>query len=490
MNILFATSEAHPLVKTGGLADVSGSLPKALAQLGHNVRIVLPAYQAVLENYPEHQYLTEFAVGGAGRLLTARVLSMQVDEIGVEVLLVDIPELFQRPGNPYSGPDGEDWWDNGERFAVFSRAVAEIAMDRAGLNWRANAVHANDWQTGLVPAFLAEEAQRPKTVFTIHNMAYAGYFPKSLFDSMWMPLQWWTAEGVEYYGLLSMLKAGIVYADNVTTVSPTYAQEICTFEFAHGFAEILRKCRDEGRLTGILNGIDTDHWNPQTDPHIEFNYSVARGRVSQKKRNKEALLRQFGMTQVQTRSAEPLIGFIGRLVIQKGVDLITQVIPELLQNSEVNFVLVGAGEQQYEEALRELAAQYPERVFVHIGYSESLAHQVEAGADMFLMPSRFEPCGLNQLYSLAYGTPPIVHHTGGLSDTVVNATDENVADKTATGFVFYDPSAHALRSTIEHALYLYSRPRTWQQIQRSGMSQEFGWQQSAQKYIQLYQEEF
>lgn len=489
MNILFATSEAHPLIKTGGLADVSGSLPKAMSQLGHNVRLIMPAYQAVLDKYPEQQLLAHFAVGGAGRLLNVRVLSVQVPEVGTEVLLLDIPELFQRPGNPYIAHDGKDWWDNGERFAVFSRAVAEVAMDRVGLNWRANAVHVNDWQTGLVAAFLSEEAQRPRTIFTIHNMAYAGYFPKSLFDSMWMPLQWWTAEGVEYYGQISMLKAGIMYSDWVTTVSPTYAQEICTTEYAYGFAKIMQQRRAEGRLVGILNGIDTEQWNPQTDPYIKFNYSVTSGRVSQKKRNKAALLEQLGATQIELRQTEPLIGFIGRLVTQKGVDLITQVIPELLEKQALNFVLVGAGEEHYENAFRELAQTYPDRVFVHIGYSEALAHQVEAGADMFLMPSRFEPCGLNQMYSLAYGTPPIVHYTGGLIDTVINASDENVANKTATGFVFYEPTVHALRSTIEHALFLYSKPRTWQQIQKNGMSHNFDWQQSAQKYIQLLTKE-
>lgn len=489
MNILFATSEAHPLIKTGGLADVSGSLPKAMSQLGHNVRLIMPAYQAVLDKYPEQQLLAHFAVGGAGRLLNVRVLSVQVPEVGTEVLLLDIPELFQRPGNPYIAHDGKDWWDNGERFAVFSRAVAEVAMDRVGLNWRADAVHVNDWQTGLVAAFLSEEAQRPRTIFTIHNMAYAGYFPKSLFDSMWMPLQWWTAEGVEYYGQISMLKAGIMYSDWVTTVSPTYAQEICTTEYAYGFAKIMQQRRAEGRLVGILNGIDTEQWNPQTDPYIKFNYSVTSGRVSQKKRNKAALLEQLGATQIELRQTEPLIGFIGRLVTQKGVDLITQVIPELLEKQALNFVLVGAGEEHYENAFRELAQTYPDRVFVHIGYSEALAHQVEAGADMFLMPSRFEPCGLNQMYSLAYGTPPIVHYTGGLIDTVINASDENVANKTATGFVFYEPTVHALCSTIEHALFLYSKPRTWQQIQKNGMSHNFDWQQSAQKYIQLLTKE-
>lgn len=489
MNILFVTSEAYPLIKTGGLADVSGSLPKAIAQLGQQVRLLLPAYQAVLEKYQNYSVLANFTVGGAGRLLHARVLTVEVPEVGTEIWLLDIPELFQRPGNPYLAPDGQDWWDNGERFAVFSRAAAEIAMNRVGLGWRADVVHANDWQTGFLPAFLSEEAQPPKTLFTIHNMAYAGYFPKSLFDSMWLPWHWWTEQGVEFYGQISMLKAGIMYADWVTTVSPTYAREICTAEFAYGFDGIMQQRHAEGRLVGILNGIDTKQWNPQYDPYIEANYSVHTGMIGQKQRNKEALLKLF---QPQFRLAQlkrPLIGFVGRLVTQKGVDLITEVIPQLVSQHDVSFVMVGAGDPRYELELRELAQRYPENVFIHIGYSEALAHQVEAGADMFLMPSRFEPCGLNQMYSLTYGTPPIVHYTGGLVDTVVNASDENMANQTATGFVCYEPNVPALKATIEHALYLYTQQDSWRQLQHSGMTQVFNWQNSARKYLDLYTKE-
>ena len=489
MKILFATSEAHPLVKTGGLADVSGSLPVALAQLGHEVQLVLPAYQDVLEKYPGHEVLSRFVVGGAGRILHARLLSVPVPELERQVWLLDIPELYGRPGNPYQGPDGADWWDNGERFAVFSRAVAEIAMGRAGIDWRADVVHANDWQTGLVPAFLKEEAKRPRTVFTIHNMAYAGYFPRSLFDSLWLPWHWWGAEGVEFYGQLSMLKAGIMYADAVTTVSPSYAREICTPEFAYGFAGIMRKTRSEGRLHGILNGIDTRCWNPATDPWLHENYALGKGHVAGKKRNKIALLREMGAKDAEQAAELPLLGFIGRLVEQKGVDLILQVLPRFLQQGRVNLICVGSGDTHLEGALRQLERRFPQQVFVHIGYSEPLAHQIEAGSDIFLMPSRFEPCGLNQMYSLAYGTLPLVHHTGGLADTVVNATHENLASKLATGFVFYSPDAHAMGSTLEHALYLHSRPRLWQQIQRTAMEQNFSWEQSAREYIDLYGKE-
>ncbi len=489
MKILFATSEAHPLVKTGGLADVSGSLPVALAQLGHDVRLVLPAYQSVLEKYPEHEVLSHFAVGGAGRMLGVRVLAVWVPELERKVWLLDIPELFRRPGNPYLAADGKDWWDNGERFGTFSRAVAELAMNRAGLDWRADVVHANDWQTGLVPAFLREEYQPPRTLFTIHNMAYAGFFPRSLFDSLWLPWHWWSIEGVEFYGQLSMLKAGIQYADAVTTVSPGYAREICTEAFAYGFAGIMRETRRQGRLHGILNGIDTRYWNPATDPYLFANYTLDDGLAAGKRSNRQALLQQLGAPAATVAADLPLLGFIGRLVTQKGVDLILEVLPSLLQQGRVNLVCVGSGDAGFEQALRGLAARFPEHAFVHIGYSEELAHQVEAGADIFLMPSRFEPCGLNQLYSLAYGTLPLVHHTGGLADTVVNASDENLAGKTATGFVFYDQSAHAMRSALEHALYVYSRPGLWQQMQRTAMEQSFSWAQSARAYADLYTKE-
>ncbi len=489
MKILFATPEAHPLVKTGGLADVSGSLPGALAQLGHEARLVLPAYQQVLEKYPQYRVVSQFSVGGAGRMRGVRVLEAHVPGLEQDVWLLDIPGLFDRPGNPYQGPDGQDWWDNGERFGVFSRAVAELAMDRAGLDWRADVVHANDWQTGLVPAFLREERDAPRTLFTIHNMAYAGYFPRALFDSMWLPWHWWSTEGVEFYGQMSMLKAGIQYADVVTTVSPSYAREICTPEFAYGFAGIMQAARAQGRLHGILNGIDTGFWNPATDPYLHENYALGNGHVAGKKRNKLALLQQLGATEATQAETVPLLGFIGRLVTQKGIDLILQVVPPLLEQGRVNLVCVGSGEGYFEQALRSLARRYPDNAFVHIGYSEELAHRVEAGADIFLMPSRFEPCGLNQLYSLAYGTLPLVHHTGGLADTVVNASEENLAQKTATGFVFYDQNVHALRSALEHALYLYSRPRLWQQMQRTAMEQSFSWEQSAREYVDLYTKE-
>lgn len=487
MKILFATSEAHPIIKTGGLADVSGSLPNAYQQLKHKARLVMPAYGDVWNKVTHVAQITDFNLESCGRNLHVRIHKATAPGIDVPIWLVDVPELFYRPGNPYLAPDGKDWWDNGERFGVFAKAVVEIAMDRVGLKWQPDVVQANDWQTGLVPAWLSLEAKRPKTIFTIHNMAYAGLFPKSLFEGLGLPAAWWEpVNGVEFYDNVSMLKAGIQKADMVTTVSPTYAKEITYPEFAYGLEDPLIERAKQGKLLGILNGIDQTIWNPQTDPMIARHYTAEKGRVAAKKHNKKDMLSFWDCALTDQELDVPVIGFVGRLVSQKGIDLILDVLPEILVETNARFVIVGTGEADIEYRLTELSHQYPDRLLIYIGYSESLAHKVEAGADMFVMPSRFEPCGLNQLYSLAYGTPPIVHSTGGLADTVVNATEKNIATATATGFVFFDPSRHALKSTLLHALHLYGKKRTWQKIQKTAMQQDFGWAKSAEQYLNLF----
>lgn len=504
MKILFATSEAHPLIKTGGLADVSGSLPNALKKLKHQVRVVLPAYHDVMEKLPDKSYrqVASFKVEGCGKLLDVRILQLKAgafDSIEVPVWLVDIPALFGRAGNPYLAEDGTDWWDNGERFGVFSKVITELAMDRCNLKWAADVVHLNDWQTGLAAGLLSVEIHRPKTIFTIHNMAYPGNFPKQLFDGLGLPNNLWSMHGVEFWGHFSMLKAGVVYADWITTVSPTYARQICSYEYAYGFEGILQERAEQGRLIGILNGIDEHVWNPHSDPLIPYRYSEKKGRTSAKRKNKAQLLKTFcALHPDQTLPDEnhfdewldrPLVGFVGRLVAQKGIDLVLSVLPEILATSDANFAFIGTGDKHFEAELCRIARDFPKRVWCHIGYSEELAHLVEAGTDMFLMPSRFEPCGLNQMYSLAYGTPPIVHHTGGLADTVVNANEEALKSGEATGFVFYEPSRHALLSTLQHALYLFTnKKRRWQQIQKQGMLQTFDWKESAKQYESLYKE--
>ena len=504
MKILFATTEAHPLIKTGGLADVSGSLPNALANLKHKVRLVLPAYQSVMDKLPEKRSIkkvAQFSVSGCARQYVVKVLQVKVgaiEGIDVPVWLIDIPALFDRPGNPYLASDGSDWWDNGERFGVFCKAITELSMNRVGLKWQPDAVHLNDWQTGLVAALLSVEAQPPKTVFTIHNMAYPGNFPKSLFEQLQLPWRLWNQEGVEFWGHFSMLKAGLTKANWVTTVSPTYAKEICFPEHGYGFEGVLQDRDAQGRLMGILNGIDDQVWNPAIDPLIAQTYTAQKGRIAGKLKNKTALLSDVCLYRGEASERagkrladcldQPLIGLVGRLVQQKGIDLVLEVIPDIIEQTNANFILVGSGDKDYETQIKQLAQKYPARIWVFIGYSESLAHRVEAGSDLFLMPSRFEPCGLNQMYSLAYGTPPIVHHTGGLADTVVNATESNIKNGLATGFVFYDPSRQALKSTLLHALHLFNKTRTWQKIQKTGMQQPFDWQVSAKQYVNLYTE--
>jgi starch synthase len=483
LRVLFAASEAAPLVKTGGLADVAGALPPALRALGADVRLVLPAYRAVLAGLdPAAAAVATVEVEGAGRRHTARILLTSLADL--PVLLVDVPALFDRDGDPYRSPEGPDWWDNGERFTVFCRVVVELARDRAGLDWLPDVVHANDWQTGLVPALLREETVRPRTVFTIHNIAYAGIFPEQTYRDLRLPWGWWHQDGAEFWGNLSLLKAGIAYADRITTVSPTYAREICGAEHGCGLDGLL--LARSAVLSGLLNGIDTRVWDPAADSHVVFPYAADRGRVVGKRRNRGALLLELGASPEDAAAPAPLLGFIGRLVEQKGVDLILDAAPGLLAETDVRLVLVTAGDPVLERRLQALAAAHPGRVFVRLAYDEGLAHRVEAGADIFLMPSRFEPCGLNQLYSLRYGTPPIVRRTGGLADSVVDATAASLADGSATGFVFDAPTPDALRGAIDRALDLLGRPRSWQKLQKTGMELDFGWDRSAAAYLALY----
>ncbi|MEA3465876.1 MAG: glycogen synthase GlgA, partial [Thermodesulfobacteriota bacterium] len=468
----------------------SAGLPAAVQALGQEITLIVPAYADALAGVDELHEVAATQISACGKQRNVRLWQGNADGIGCPLLLVEIAGLFDRPGNPYQSADGTDWSDNGERFALFSQVVADVAMDRLGLHWQPDVVHCNDWQTGLVLALLSHEAdggrERPGTVFTIHNLSYGGHFPYSLFEGLGLPSAWWHFKGIEFYGAMSMLKGGIVFADHVTTVSPSYADEICTQDYGFGLHGALQQRRQQKRLHGIVNGIDTQVWNPQLDPFLPFNYSVQRGRVAQKKRNKLALLKMFDEENAAMRLAFPLIGFVGRLVEQKGVDFMIEALPELVESTDACFVIVGSGMPLFEQQLTVLARRFPKRIFVTIGYEEKLAHLVEGGIDMFLMPSRFEPCGLNQLYSLSYGTPPIVHRTGGLKDTVVDANETTLADGSATGFVFDSPDSEALCRAVVRALSLYKRPRRWQALQKTGMLHDFGWQRSAQIYLELY----
>ncbi len=483
MKVLFAISEVYPLIKTGGLADVGYSLPHAMHQNGVDVRLVLPAYRAVLAQLSTIRILGWLALQGEDRVHQVRIIEVHPDGFAFPVWLVDCPELYDRPGNPYASDDDQDWPDNAERFAVLAHAVVAMAQDVLGIGWRPDVVHANDWQTGLVPALLADIPKHPKLVFTIHNLSYGGNFSLTAFQRLGLPHRWWTVEGVEFYGGFSMLKAGIIYADEVTTVSPTYAREICTAEFGCGLEGVLQASRH--KLHGILNGIDETVWDPQTDPYLSAHYSAER-RHPGKVLNKQALLHHFNMDHSEGVLHVPLLGLVGRLVAQKGIDLVLSVLPHCLEQLNARFVVVGSGQAEYEDELLELARRYPQRLGVFIGYDEQLAHLLEAGLDIFLMPSRFEPCGLNQMYSLRYGTPPVVYRTGGLADTVFDATDGNVSDGIANGFVFDELTPQGMITAIERAVVLYTQPRKWQALQRTGMKQCLGWRHSAMTYLALY----
>ncbi|MCC6206653.1 MAG: glycogen synthase GlgA [Gammaproteobacteria bacterium] len=475
--ILFVTSEIHPLIKTGGLADVSASLPKAIKALRRDIRILLPAYRSVLASIGPVQEIATFTCPPASE--PVRLLETHLPGTSIKIWLVHSPAHFDRDGGPYLGPDGHDWPDNAERFTVFSRVAETLGMDQAGLSWRPELVHCNDWQGGLAVALLSRHAVRPATLFTIHNLAYQGLFPAETFHRLELPPDLWSMHGLEYYGQISFIKGGIAYADMISTVSPQYAQEICTPEFGCGLENLLRHRSD--RLVGILNGADYKEWNPAKDPLIHQRYNAFS--LHKKPANKTALQQHFGLTVDDT---VPLVGMIGRLAEQKGFDLMLDALPQLLRQP-VQLIVLGSGSRQLEEQLRQAVATYPGRVAAHFGYSEALAHQIEAGADIFLMPSRYEPCGLNQIYSLRYGTVPVVHRTGGLANTVVDATDETLRRGSATGFIFDEPTPAALLAALDRALACHRQPRAWKRLAYVGMQQEFGWRQSAHQYAELYQ---
>jgi len=473
--VLFVASEAHPLIKTGGLADVCGSLPPALRSLGVDVRLLLPAYFDALHVAGTLRAVAQIPIpriGAKATLLQGRLPGTQVP-----LWLVDYPPAFGRAGHPYLAADGRPWYDNAARFALLAEVAVALARGQAGIAWHPDVVHCHDWQTGLVPALLATTAPRPATVFTIHNLAYQGIFPAAMLGALGLPPVLWSIDALEFHGSLSFIKGGIAFADRVNTVSPTYAREIQTPALGSGLDGLLRARGD--RLSGILNGIDVRAWNPGRDRFIAHPYTAKRYR--DKTANKIALQKEFGLP----RAGVPLFGLVGRLVEQKGIDLVLDAWPNLL-DEPVQLVALGTGERTYESALAQLAARYPDRVAAKIGYDEALAHRIEAGADVFLMPSRFEPCGLNQMYSLRYGTLPIVRRVGGLADTVVDASASARAAGAATGFAFDAPTPDALHRTVQRAMALYRDPRAWQQVAVNGMRQDFSWERSADAYTALY----
>jgi starch synthase len=410
------------------------------------------------------------------------VLGGLMPDRDLPVYLVEAPAYFCREGNPYTDVSGRDWGDNPERFLLFSRVVSSLALGVPAIDWRPDILHCNDWQTGLAPAFVHEHEERPAIVFTIHNLAYQGLFDRATFDRLRLPPALWSIAGLEFHQRMSFIKGGIVFADRVNTVSPNYAEEVKTPRHGCGLDGLLRQLG--GRFRGILNGIDYREWDPAADPDIAHNYDATH--FDRKQPNKIALQREFGLPEDENAL---LFGYIGRLVEQKGVDLILAILPRLLSQPRVQLILQGTGNASLQRAIQHAQAKHPDRFAVFLGYDEAKAHRIEAGCDCFLMPSRFEPCGLNQLYSLRYGTVPVVHRTGGLADTVVDATPANLEAGTATGFLFDHADADGLWYAVRQAIGLRQRSvEEWRQLALTGMRQDFSWEASAQRYETLYKE--
>jgi starch synthase len=477
MKILLAASEATPLIKTGGLADVAGSLPVAMSHIGQDCRLILPGYPEVQERTLDLEPVADLQL--PGETSPVRLLAGTNGPQRVPVYVVDAPRWFKRPGNPYVSPAGRDWEDNPQRFACFCRSIVAVALNQAGLDWQPELVHTNDWQCGLVAPLLQDAAERPATLFTIHNLAYQGLFDHATFERLGLPPGFWSYKALEFHNQLSFIKGGVAFSDRVNTVSPSYAEEVKSAEFGYGLEGLLQ--HRGSHFSGILNGIDYHYWDPLNDPYLPHPFSAED--LSGKRLNKMALQREFGLPEDENIQ---LFGYIGRLVDQKGVDLILQTLPGLM-DSGVQIVMLGSGNKELEHALERINHRYHNRVGVKIGYDEGLSHRIEAGCDCFIMPSRFEPCGLNQMYSLRYGTVPIVRRTGGLADTVVNVDPVSLSNGTATGFVFDNPDARSLWGALEHAIDFYRRSETnWEILARTGMRQDLSWEASAQHYLEVY----
>jgi starch synthase len=484
VKIVMVSSEAVPFCKTGGLADVVGGLSRALDRAGHDVTIILPHYRRItpagLEGEPTGRAVS---VPLGRHAVQAWIRKAKLPDSRVEVLLIDEPGFFDRPGI-YVQPGNGDYADNPERFIFLSRAALEICT---AFELAPDIVHVHDWQTAVVPALLeVQYRQRPgftrtASVLTLHNMAFQGNFPRHTYELTGLPWDLFQWNLLEFWGNFNFLKAGCVYADRITSVSPTYAREITTPAYGWGLEGVLK--HRESQLVGILNGIDAEEWNPATDPALPMKYdrhTADRGKATCKRE----LQRALGLA----RDPDvPLCGMVSRMTDQKGFDLLTSVAQELL-STPAQYVFLGGGEPRIEAAIKSLAQQAPDRVAVHIGYSEALAHQIEAASDLFLMPSRFEPCGLNQMYSLRYGTVPLVHAVGGLADSVTNLTSDNLSAGKANGFVFYDYSPDAFLGTLRWGLGVYQDKEVWRQLQRNGMSLDLSWSASAARYVEVYQQ--
>lgn len=464
MTIVHVTSEVAPFSKTGGLADVTGSLPAALARAGADTVVISPAYPSVREAGHKLAPVAALDISLAGK--TRRVELLQARSAGVGQLFIDCPEYFDRAG--LYGETGQDYTDNAERFLLLCRS-ALAALDRLAV--RPDIIHCHDWQTGLLPLLARTERRELGTVFTIHNLGYQGLFPAGVFPGLGLPDSCWSPDGLEYFDQVSFLKAGLVYADRLTTVSPTYAREIQEPELGFGMDPILRARSED--LHGILNGIDTEYWNPKTDPHLPARYSA--DRTEGKAANRRALAEELKFL-----PDGPLFGMVSRLAGQKGIDLVLTEIPRLA-GLGARVCILGTGQPEYHAALKELVLRYPGSVAAVLGFDEALAHRIYAASDFFLMPSEYEPCGLGQMIALRYGTLPVAARTGGLADTVFEATDT-----AGNGFIFERGDAAGFAAALDRAVALYSRPGQLAAARRRGMETDFSWGARADEYLALY----
>ena len=482
MKIVLASSEVVPFAKTGGLADVAGALPLELGKLGHEVSVFMPGYRCIEKcNQPIEFTGVEFKIPLGQRLETGQLLKSKFPNSNVTIYFIANAEFFDRPD--LYAENGADYGDNCERFTFFSRSVLESVRV---LELAPDVIHVNDWQTGLIPALIkCEYAEHPSfhdvaTLITIHNLAYQGSFPAEKIRVTGLDPKYFNWEQMEFYGRLNFLKTGLVFADSINTVSPTYTQEIQTSEQGYGLEGVLQGRAQ--RLTGILNGIDVEEWNPQTDKFLPANFEA--DSMAGKATCKQELQRE---AKLDPNPDVPLIGIVGRLATQKGWSLILPVMKEYLDTQDAQWIILGTGEPDYHHVLTSLQRSYPHKLGLSLGFSNEYAHRIEAGADMFVMPSQYEPCGLNQMYSMAYGTIPIVRRTGGLADTVVNATGDTIDTGIANGFSFDDFNPAALRSTMERAMRMYREDRSsWNQLMLTGMRRDWSWRASAKEYESLY----
>lgn len=475
MRILFATSEIVPLIKTGGLADVSAALPQALHEIGVDVHVLVPGYPQVLKALPSLRSVAELHVLHGfpeTRLMEGKLPS------GVPLWVIDCPELYQRGGGPYQDEHGLNWMDNSHRFGLLSKVAAMLGSADTPVDWKAEVVHCNDWQTALAPAYLHFTKDGARSVMAIHNLAFQGIFPPRTTVELGLPTECFQVEGAEFYGNLSFLKAGLHYADHITTVSPSYAGEIQTDEMGFGLQGLLAS--RHATLTGIVNGIDTSEWNPATDHNLARNYDA--NSLDSKSANKLELQKRMGL---RSDPDIPLFGLVSRFTHQKGLDIVLEIAPQLA-TLPAQLALLGAGDAGMQRAALDLSHRYSGQISAYVGFDESLSHLIEAGADIFLMPSRFEPCGLNQMFSQHYGTPPVVRATGGLKDTVIDCSEEALARDEASGFMFHGANAASLMGAVQRAVTAYRNKKTWRALQLNGMAKDFSWGKSAAAYRDIY----